>query len=148
MSVLGSLSNIEIPPVCLPKKSTIKYTPVPSPAPLRKQNKIPAIISAITDFHLFFLITSNSMYIIIQTKQYLDKCCVMVYNYNMKIKEIIKIIEKDGWFLAAQKGSHRQFKHLEKKGRVTIAGKLSSDLAAGTLNSIFKQAGLKEVQNG
>lgn len=69
----------------------------------------------------------------------------MVYNYNMKIKEILKLIEKDGWIQVAQKGSHRQFKHLQKSGRVTIAGKPSDDIDKGTLNSILKQAKLKEV---
>ncbi|MEI8129293.1 MAG: type II toxin-antitoxin system HicA family toxin [bacterium] len=63
----------------------------------------------------------------------------------MKIKEIVKLIEEDGWFLVAQKGSHRQFKHTIKAGRVTIAGKPSDDMAKGTLNSILKQARLKEV---
>lgn len=58
----------------------------------------------------------------------------------MKIKEIIKLIEQDGWFQVAQKGSHRQYKHSIKNGRVTIAGKLSDDVAKGTLNSILKQA--------
>ncbi|MBF2055666.1 MAG: type II toxin-antitoxin system HicA family toxin [Cyanobacterium sp. T60_A2020_053] len=61
----------------------------------------------------------------------------------MKVKEIIKIIEKDGWYLVRTKGSHRQYKHGEKKGLVTIAGKLSDDLASGTANSIFKQAQMK-----
>ena len=69
----------------------------------------------------------------------------MIYNYNMKIKEVLKLIEKDGWFQVAQKGSHRQFKHPEKTGRVTIAGKPSDDIDKGTLNSILKQAKLKEV---
>jgi predicted RNA binding protein YcfA (HicA-like mRNA interferase family) len=69
----------------------------------------------------------------------------MVYNYNMKVKDIIKLIEQDGWFQVAQRGSHRQFKHSTKSGRVTIAGKLSNDIPQGTLNSILKQAGLKEV---
>jgi predicted RNA binding protein YcfA (HicA-like mRNA interferase family) len=59
----------------------------------------------------------------------------------MKVKEVIQIIEKDGWYLARQKGSHRQFKHQTKKGLVTIAGhKLSDEIAKGTLNSILKQA--------
>jgi predicted RNA binding protein YcfA (HicA-like mRNA interferase family) len=62
----------------------------------------------------------------------------------MKVSEILKIIENDGWFLACQRGSHRQFKHSVKSGRVTVAGKPSDDLAPGTLNSILKQAGLKE----
>ncbi len=63
----------------------------------------------------------------------------------MKVKEIIKLIEQDGWFQVAQRGSHRQYKHPAKTGRVTIAGKLSDDIDKGTLNSIFKQAKLKEV---
>jgi predicted RNA binding protein YcfA (HicA-like mRNA interferase family) len=62
----------------------------------------------------------------------------------MKVREAIALIENDGWFLVATRGSHRQFKHLLKSGRVTIAGKLSDDLAPGTENSILKQAGLKE----
>ncbi|MDO9536120.1 MAG: type II toxin-antitoxin system HicA family toxin [Bacillota bacterium] len=61
----------------------------------------------------------------------------------MKIREIIKLIEKDGWYLVRQKGSHKQYKHPEKWGRVTIAGNQNDDLATGTLNSILKQAGLK-----
>lgn len=63
----------------------------------------------------------------------------------MKVKELIKLIEKDGWFQVAQVGSHRQFKHNSKPGRVTIAGKLSKDIPSGTLNSILKQANLKEL---
>lgn len=62
----------------------------------------------------------------------------------MKVKEAIKLIESDGWHLVTVKGSHRQFKHSVKKGRVTIAGKPSDEIAKGTLNSILKQAGLKE----
>jgi len=62
----------------------------------------------------------------------------------MKVREAIRLLEDDGWFLVATRGSHRQYKHPKKSGRVTIAGKLSDDLAPGTLNSILKQAGLKE----
>jgi len=53
------------------------------------------------------------------------------------------MIEQDGWLLVRTKGSHRQYKHKTKKGLVTIAGKQSDELAPGTLNSIYKQAGLK-----
>ena len=60
-----------------------------------------------------------------------------------KVKEIINCIESDGWYLVTQRGSHRQFKHAVKKGRVTIPGGLNDDLAPGTANSILKQAGLK-----
>ncbi len=61
----------------------------------------------------------------------------------MKVKEIIKIIEEDGWYLVNTEGSHWRFKHPIKKGRVTVAGKLSDEVQKGTLNSILKQAGLK-----
>ena len=63
----------------------------------------------------------------------------------MKVREVIKLIEKDGWYLVRQKGSHRQYKHPVKIGLVTIAfHKLSDEIAPGTLSSILKQAGLKE----
>ena len=63
----------------------------------------------------------------------------------MKVREAVRMIKDDGWFLVATRGSHRQYKHATKPGRVTIAGKPSDDLAPGTLNSILKQAGLKET---
>jgi predicted RNA binding protein YcfA (HicA-like mRNA interferase family) len=61
-----------------------------------------------------------------------------------KVRDIIAMIEKDEWYIVATRGSHRQYKHPRKPGRVTVAGKLSDDIAPGTLNSILKQAGLKE----
>jgi len=61
----------------------------------------------------------------------------------MKIGDVIKLIEEDGWYVVAIKGSHRQFKHPRKTGRVTIAGHPGDDLAPGTLSSVLKQAGLK-----
>ena len=60
----------------------------------------------------------------------------------MKVRGVIKLIESDGWYLVATKGSHRQFKHAIKSGRVTIAGHPRDDLAPGTLNSVLKQAQL------
>ena len=54
------------------------------------------------------------------------------------------MIEKDGWYLVATRGSHRQYKHLLKPGRVTIAGNPGHDIAPGTLNSILKQAQIKK----
>jgi predicted RNA binding protein YcfA (HicA-like mRNA interferase family) len=63
----------------------------------------------------------------------------------MKVDEAIRLVEKDGWYRVAMRGSHRQYKHPTKLGRVTIAGKPSDTLAPGTLNSILKQAGLKET---
>ena len=64
----------------------------------------------------------------------------------MKIRDVIEIIEKDGWHKIYQKGSHRQYKHPEKKGRVTIAGHPADDLGPGTLDSVFKQAGIKKLK--
>jgi predicted RNA binding protein YcfA (HicA-like mRNA interferase family) len=61
----------------------------------------------------------------------------------MKVRDVLKLIEENGWFQVTQKGSHRQFKHPEKPGRVTVAGHLSQEMDKGTLNSILKQAGLK-----
>jgi len=62
----------------------------------------------------------------------------------VKVREAIRMIEADGWYLVETRGSHRQYKHPLKPGRVTVAGKPSDDLAPGTRNSIMKQAGLKE----
>ena len=61
----------------------------------------------------------------------------------MKVGEVLRRLHGDGWMLVATRGSHRQYKHPSKPGRVTVPGKASDDLAAGTLNSILKQAGLK-----
>lgn len=61
----------------------------------------------------------------------------------MKIRDVIKIIREDGWYVVKTKGSHIQFKHSTKPGRVTIAGHPNDDLAPGTLNSIWKQAQIK-----
>jgi predicted RNA binding protein YcfA (HicA-like mRNA interferase family) len=61
----------------------------------------------------------------------------------MKVRDVIKLIERDGWYLARTRGSHRQYKHPKKTGLVTIPGKPGDDLAPGTLDSILKQAGLK-----
>jgi len=57
---------------------------------------------------------------------------------------MIRILEWDGWKLVRTRGSHRQYRHSRKAGTVTIAGKPSLDLTRGTLNSILKQAGLKQ----
>jgi predicted RNA binding protein YcfA (HicA-like mRNA interferase family) len=61
----------------------------------------------------------------------------------LKVRDVIKLLEEDGWYVARTRGSHRQYKHERKPGLVTVAGKPSDDLAAGTLNSVLKQAGLK-----
>ena len=62
---------------------------------------------------------------------------------TVKIKTVLRMLAEDGWILAATRGSPRQFKHPTKTGCVTVAGKDSDDLAAGTFNSILKQAKLK-----
>lgn len=63
---------------------------------------------------------------------------------RLTVREVIRLLEADGWYLVATKGSHRQYKHKIKAGRVTVAGKPSDEVAPGTLNSILKQSGLKE----
>jgi predicted RNA binding protein YcfA (HicA-like mRNA interferase family) len=61
----------------------------------------------------------------------------------MKVGEVLRLLQNDGWYLVVTRGDHRQLKHPTKPGRVTVAGKPSDDLPPGTLNSILKQAGLK-----
>ena len=61
----------------------------------------------------------------------------------MKVREVVRLLEEDGWYLVRTRGSHRQYKHPTKPGVVTLPGKLNDDLAPGTLNSVLKQAGLK-----
>lgn len=56
------------------------------------------------------------------------------------------MLKEDGWYLATTRGSHRQFKHPKKAGRVTVPGKLNKDVAPGTLKSIIKQARLGEEE--
>jgi len=62
----------------------------------------------------------------------------------MKIRDVVKMIEGDGWYLVVTEGGHRQYKHPVKPGRVTIAGHPNDDFAPGTLNSILKQARIKK----
>jgi predicted RNA binding protein YcfA (HicA-like mRNA interferase family) len=64
----------------------------------------------------------------------------------LKIRDIIKRIEEDGWYHVRTKGSHRQFKHPTKSGLVTVAGKEGSDVPIGTLKSILRQAGLEDQE--
>jgi len=59
----------------------------------------------------------------------------------MKVRDILQRLKDDGWYLHSTRGSHRQFKHPSKPGRVTVPGKPGDDLAPGTVNSIYKQAG-------
>ncbi len=62
----------------------------------------------------------------------------------MKVRDVIDRLRNDGWYLARTVGSHRQFKHGTKKGCVTISGKMSDDMAIGTLKSIWKQAQIED----
>ena len=64
----------------------------------------------------------------------------------MKVRELVALIEADGWFQVRTKGSHRQFHHRAKKGTVTVSGKPGVDVPPGTLNSALKQAGLKKQE--
>lgn len=61
----------------------------------------------------------------------------------MKVRDMIRLLEQNGWILVRQAGSHRQYKHAEKAGTVTVPGALNGDLRPGTLLSIFRQAGLR-----
>ena len=58
----------------------------------------------------------------------------------MKVGDLLRLLHDDGWRLVATRGSHRQFKHPQEPGRVTVPGKRSADLAVGTLHAILKQA--------
>lgn len=62
----------------------------------------------------------------------------------MKVREVTRMLERDGWEQVAQRGSHRQFRHPSKPGRVTVAGKPSDEMARGTVGNILRQAGLRE----
>jgi predicted RNA binding protein YcfA (HicA-like mRNA interferase family) len=65
------------------------------------------------------------------------------YRSGVKVREVLRLIEQDGWYLVRTRGSHGQYKHPVKPGLVTLPGKPGDDLAPGTLNSVLKQAGLK-----
>lgn len=60
----------------------------------------------------------------------------------MRVREVLKLLSYDGWVVVRTKGSHRQLKHPDKPGKVTVAGKPSLDLNPDTLRSIFRQAGM------
>jgi predicted RNA binding protein YcfA (HicA-like mRNA interferase family) len=62
----------------------------------------------------------------------------------VKVKELIKLLESDGWVQVRMRGSHRQYRHPTKSGTVTVSGKPSVDIPPGTLNNTLKQAGLKD----
>jgi predicted RNA binding protein YcfA (HicA-like mRNA interferase family) len=60
----------------------------------------------------------------------------------IRVRDLLRLIESDGWFLVRTRGSHRQYKHGTKPGTVTVPGHLADEVARGTLKSILKQAGL------
>jgi predicted RNA binding protein YcfA (HicA-like mRNA interferase family) len=62
----------------------------------------------------------------------------------VKVRDVIKLVERDGWVLRNHQGSHRQYKHPVKPGKVTIAGHSSMEMAPKTLKSVLEQAGLKQ----
>jgi len=64
----------------------------------------------------------------------------------MKVREILTLLKRDGWFVVVIVGSHRQLKHPEKRGRVTVAGHLADEIHPKTLKTILMQAGLKKTE--
>ena len=65
------------------------------------------------------------------------------WDVRLKVRDVIKLVERDGWLFVGQKGSHRQFEHPEKSGRVTISGHPGDDMPRGTLKSVLRQARLR-----
>ena len=74
---------------------------------------------------------------------FIDDAVALSYAPCVKVKDVLKLLRDEGWRLARMKGSHRQYVHPTKGGRVTVPDKPNDELAPGTLNSILKQAGLK-----
>ena len=76
--------------------------------------------------------------------------CLLILNRvvydadTLKVRDVLKLLRSDGWYLITTVGNHRQFKHPTKSGRVTVAGHPSDDLHPKTLNSILTQAELKK----
>jgi predicted RNA binding protein YcfA (HicA-like mRNA interferase family) len=64
----------------------------------------------------------------------------------VKVRGAIRLVEQDGWYFVRQRGSHRQYRHPTKSGRVTVAGKPSDEMAPGTLGSILRQAGISRKE--
>jgi len=64
----------------------------------------------------------------------------------VKVREVIRLLERDGWVLVVTRGGHRQFKHVRKPGRVTVSGNLGEEMPKGTLASVKRQAGLKGIK--
>src|SRR5262245_8169311 len=72
-----------------------------------------------------------------------DSALDLLVNLPVKVREVVSLIEKDGWRRVSSKGGHRQYKHPTKKGRVTISGQFKDDIHPKTLGSVLKQAGLE-----
>ena len=68
------------------------------------------------------------------------------YGRAVKVRDVVRLLEDDGWRLDRQRGSHRQYRHADKRGTVTIAGQAGDELKTGTLASIFRQAGIERDQ--
>jgi len=83
----------------------------------------------------------SGAYVVVQSRVAANVAAV-----PMKVREMLRLIEDDGWYLVATVGSHRQYKHPTKTGRVTVPGKLGRDLPIGTERSILRQAGLNRRQ--
>jgi predicted RNA binding protein YcfA (HicA-like mRNA interferase family) len=66
----------------------------------------------------------------------------------MTVREVIRQLTRDGWVLVGQRGSHRQFRHPDRAGKITVPGKMSADVPTGTLKSIFRQAGWNGGEDG
>lgn len=86
-----------------------------------------------------------------ETATYLKRLIIRQVDYfirglQLKVRAVIKLVEEDGWFLDRTRGSHRQYRHYFKRGLVTISGNLDDEVPRGTLNSILKQSGLKEIE--
>ena len=65
----------------------------------------------------------------------------------MKVRELLRLLEGDGWHLVRTRGSHRQFRHSTKPGTVTVSGNAGVDVPRGTLRAILKQARIQPLRN-
>ena len=69
------------------------------------------------------------------------------YGSRMKVRDVLRLLRQDGWHLVATRGSHRQFKHATKPGKVTVAGREGLEVPTGTLRAIRRQAGLEDLED-
>ena len=74
---------------------------------------------------------------------YATECRSVWIDWVMKVRELIKLIKDDGWYHIKTKGSHQQFKHPTKSGKVTVPGNMGKDVPKGTLKSVLKQADIQ-----